>query len=264
MSTSSSRQPGIAVVTGASSGIGRAAAIALTARGWTCILSGRSEEELKKTANLAIAARQELYPTETPNPICVPGDLSDVVNIVTLFDVVRKSFGRLDLLFNNAGIGSPKVPLQDVSLESFDALININVRVPFLCTQEAFRIMSAQSPQGGRIINNGSLSSMVPRPLSAPYTLSKHAISGLTKSTSLDGRKYNIACSQLDIGNAASAMSAAKTDGALQANGKIEVEPIFEVDFAGEAVCYMASLPLHVNILNQTLMATDMPFVGRG
>ncbi|ORY32016.1 short-chain dehydrogenase/reductase SDR [Naematelia encephala] len=270
MTSHGSKQQGIALITGASSGIGRAAsgpdtaAIALTSCGWTCILSGRREAELERTAELAAEARNKRYPGDTSRPLCVPGDLTDASNITSLFMTVKTVFGRLDLLFNNAGIGSPKVPLQHLPIESFDQLININIRVPFLCTQEAFRIMTTQSPQGGRIINNGSVSSTTPRPLSAPYTLSKHAISGLTKSTALDGRKYDIACCQIDIGNALSVMSSAKAAGVQQANGNVEEEPTFEVDYAGEAVAYMASLPLHVNVFNQTLMATHMPFVGRG
>ncbi|TNY23276.1 short-chain dehydrogenase/reductase SDR [Rhodotorula diobovata] len=250
----------IACVTGASSGIGRASAVALAAAGWTVVISGRRQGELDETIRLARERTQEAQ------LVAVVGDLGKPEEVDALFEVIRERFGRLDLLFNNAGRGLPAVPLQDVPLDDFQSIVAINLVAPFLCTQHAFRIMRDQSPQGGRIINNGSISAHAPRPLSAPYTLTKHAITGLTKSTALDGRAYNIACSQIDIGNAQSAMvdELRRGAGSLQPNGDRMHEPVMPVEHVADAVVHTASLPLHVNILTQTIMATQMPFVGRG
>ncbi|KAM0753169.1 short-chain dehydrogenase/reductase SDR [Meredithblackwellia eburnea MCA 4105] len=240
-------RPGIAVVTGASSGIGRSSAVALANVGWTVVLSGRRNDALRETQSLMAEPgrkRSRIF----------PGDLEKHDAVVSLFKFVKAEFGRIDLLFNNA----------DVPQSSFASLLNINIAAPFWCTQEAFKLMKTQKPKGGRIINNGSVSSQVPRPQSAPYTMSKHAISGLTKSTALDGRRHKIACSQLDIGNAESVLSVEKTVGVLQADLSLKSEPVMDVDYAGAAIVFMASLPLEVNILSQTLMATAMPLVGRG
>ncbi|PWN90898.1 short-chain dehydrogenase/reductase SDR [Acaromyces ingoldii] len=255
-------KPGVAIVTGASSGIGRAAAISLYQAGWSCVLSGRRDVELQETARRMEAAG--LASDSQASICCVCGDLTARGEIERLFNETVKTFGRIDLLFNNAGVGNAKVAMEDIPFEDFQSLLQINVAVPFRCTQLAIKQMKAQVPMGGRIINNGSVSSVTPRPLSAPYTLSKHAITGLTKSTALDGRQHNIACTQLDIGNAQSVMSDSKTGGVLQADGSLRPEPVMDVRYAGHAVAYLASLPLDVNVLNQTIMATTMPFVGRG
>ncbi|MCO5585467.1 hypothetical protein L7F22_039400 [Adiantum nelumboides] len=252
-------KPGVAVITGASSGIGRATAIALSEAGWTCVLSGRREVELKETANLIEKASEGKGKT-----LIVPGDLTQTGAAEKVFESAFQTFGRIDLLFNNAGIAQPNGPIDEIDFEAFKTLLHINVSVPFECTSLAFKYMKKQSPQGGRIINNGSISSMSPRPNSAPYTLSKHAITGLTKSTSLDGRKYRIACTQIDIGNAISSLSAAHGAGHAQADGSIKKEDMMNVGYAAQSVVYLASLPLEVNVLNQTIMATNMPFVGRG
>ncbi|GAA5989211.1 hypothetical protein JCM11641_006569 [Rhodosporidiobolus odoratus] len=249
----------IALVTGASSGIGRACAIALVRAGWTVVLAGRRGDELDETAR---RARATMLDTEL---LSVPGDLSKPDDVEKLFKVIAAKFGRLDLLFNNAGRSTPPVPLEDVSLEDFQSIVGVNLIAPFLCTQHAFRLMKSQSPQGGRIINNGSISAHAPRPFSAPYTMTKHAITGLTKSTALDGRAYNIACSQIDIGNAVSPMvGALKAGGSLQPNGERIQEPVIPVEQVASAVVNMAGLSLEVNVLNMTIMATQMPFVGRG
>jgi NAD(P)-dependent dehydrogenase (short-subunit alcohol dehydrogenase family) len=224
-----------ALVTGAGTGIGKAVALALLREGYAVALT-----------------------------LVVPADVRDARSVRLLFTNIKETFGRLDLLFNNAGIAAPSKPLEELSSEEWQAVVDTNLTGAFICTQEAFKIMKAQSPQGGRIINNGSLSAHVPRPNSAPYTATKHAITGLTKSTSLDGRKYNIACGQIDIGNAATSMAAGMSHGVPQAHGQVEVEPTMDPVEAARAVVYMASLPLEANVLFLTVMATKMPFVGRG
>lgn len=251
--------PGVAVITGASSGIGRATAIALAEAGWTCVLSGRREGELEETVKMIEQATEAKTKT-----LIVPGDLTQTGAAEKVFESAFKTFGRIDLLFNNAGIAQPNGPIDEIDFEAFQKLLHINVSAPFECTSLAFKYMKKQSPQGGRIINNGSISSMSPRPNSAPYTLSKHAITGLTKSTALDGRKYRIACTQIDIGNAISSLSASIGSGHPQADGSIKKEDMMDVRYAAQSVVYLASLPLEVNVLNQTIMATNMPFVGRG
>jgi NAD(P)-dependent dehydrogenase (short-subunit alcohol dehydrogenase family) len=244
----------VAIVTGAGSGIGKQVAIVLAREGYAVALAGRRKEPLEATA-------AEVKESAT---LVVPTDVSDPASVKALFDGTREKFGRLDLLFNNAGVGARPLPLEDLPYEQWKKVIDINLNGAFLCTQEAFRIMKAQQPQGGRIINNGSISAHAPRPNSAPYTASKHGMSGLTKATSLDGRKYNIACGQIDIGNAATEMTARMGQGVPQANGAIEVEPTFDANHVARAVIYMASLPLDANVLFLTVMATAMPFVGRG
>ncbi|KDE03333.1 hypothetical protein MVLG_06176 [Microbotryum lychnidis-dioicae p1A1 Lamole] len=251
-------QPGIAVVTGASSGIGRACSIALAHAEWTVVMSGRKEKELEETYKRAKEGKQ------VKEMAWVVGDLGRREDVIKLFDFVREKYGRLDLLFNNAGRATAGCQLQDTPYEDWESILAINVTAPFLCTQEAFKIMSTQSPKGGRIINNGSISSYSPRPFSAPYTMTKHAVAGLTKSTALDGREHDIACSQIDIGNAESKMASKDNAGKLQPFGEVRDEPVIPVEYVGATLVYMASLPLDVNILNQTLMATKMPFVGRG
>jgi NAD(P)-dependent dehydrogenase (short-subunit alcohol dehydrogenase family) len=242
-----------AIVTGAGSGIGRAVATALLKEGYNVALAGRRREPLEQTA---AAARERALP--------VPTDVADARSVRALFDAVKSRFGRLDLVFNNAGIGAPGVPLEDLTVEQWQAVVNINLTGSFLCVQEAFRIMKAQEPRGGRIINNGSISAHAPRPNSAPYTATKHAITGLTRSASLDGRKYDIACGQIDIGNAHTELAARMASGVPQANGQIAVEPLMDVEHVASAVLYMASLPLDANVQFMTIMATKMPFVGRG
>jgi NAD(P)-dependent dehydrogenase (short-subunit alcohol dehydrogenase family) len=242
----------VALVTGAGSGIGRAVALALAGDGYSVVLAGRRREPLEATA--AAGGRM----------LAVPTDVADPASVSTLFSQVRAAFGRLDLLFNNAGQGAPPVPLEDLAYEQWRAVVDVNLTGAFLCTQEAIRIMKSQQPRGGRIINNGSISAHAPRPNSAPYTATKHAITGLTKSTSLDGRKYDIACGQIDIGNAATEMTEGMTHGVLQANGATEVEPRMDVEHVARAVLYMAGLPLDANVQFLTVMATKMPFIGRG
>jgi NAD(P)-dependent dehydrogenase (short-subunit alcohol dehydrogenase family) len=244
----------VAIVTGAGSGIGKQVAIALAREGYAVALAGRRKEPLEATA---AEARESTM-------LVVPTDVSDPGSVKALFDGTREKFGRLDLLFNNAGVGARPLPLEDLPFEQWKKVIDINLNGAFLCTQEAFRIMKTQQPQGGRIINNGSISAHAPRPNSAPYTASKHGMSGLTKATSLDGRKYNIACGQIDIGNAATEMTARMGQGVPQANGAIEVEPTFDANHVARAVIYMASLSLDANVLFMTVIATAMPFVGRG
>ncbi len=246
----------IALVTGAGSGIGRATAIALLQEGYTVVLSGRRQKALRETAAEAGDAGQRA--------LAVPADVADPDSVRALFAKTKETFGRLDLLFNNAGINVPAVPLEDLTIEQWRSVININLTGVFLCTQEAFRLMKSQQPRGGRIINNGSISAHAPRPNSAPYTASKHAITGLTKSTALDGRKYDIACGQIDIGNALTEMAARMTSGVMQASGQVAVEPTMDVENVARAVVHMASLPLDANILFLTVMATKMPLVGRG
>jgi NAD(P)-dependent dehydrogenase (short-subunit alcohol dehydrogenase family) len=245
---------GIAVVTGAGTGIGRACAIALAGAGFTVVLAGRRREPLERAA------------AEAGNgSVAVAADVSDPASVSALFAEVEARFGRLDLLFNNAGVGAPPVPLEELELERWRTVIETNVTGVFLCTQQAFRIMKSQTPQGGRIINNGSISASAPRPLSAPYTAAKHAVTGLTKSTSLDGRAYSIACGQIDIGNAATELAEPmRTTGVLQPDGTIMREPTIDVEHVARAVVYMASLPLEANVQFLTVMATTMPFIGRG
>jgi NAD(P)-dependent dehydrogenase (short-subunit alcohol dehydrogenase family) len=246
----------IALVTGAGSGVGRAAALALLQEGYAVVLAGRRPEALAQTV-------AEAGPDAT-RALAVPADVSDEASVRRLFEKVREAFGRLDLLFNNAGTGAPPLPLEELTVEQWRQVINVNLTGAFLCTQAAFLLMNEQTPRGGRIINNGSISAHAPRPNSAPYTASKHALTGLTKSTALDGRKYDIACGQIDIGNADTAMAARSKEGVLQANGQIAAEPTIAVEHVARAVVYMASLPLDANVLFLTVMATKMPFVGRG
>jgi NAD(P)-dependent dehydrogenase (short-subunit alcohol dehydrogenase family) len=246
----------VALVTGAGVGIGRAAAKALLKAGYRVVLTGRNLERLQK----AIA---DIGGTND-NCLAVACDVGQPEQVKKLFAALRERFGRIDVLFNNAGIGAPAVPMEDLSYEQWMNVVNANLCGAFLCSQEAIRMMKAQSPQGGRIINNGSISAHAPRPMSAPYTATKHAISGLTKTISLDGRPFNIACGQIDIGNAATEMTVRMAAGIMQADQSIKVEPRMDVDHVGEAVLHMAQLPLESNILSMTIMATNMPFVGRG
>ncbi len=246
----------IALVTGAGSGIGRAVALKLQANGYDVALAGRRASELDKTVSLAAAGGGRM--------IAVPTDVGKPESVDALFDAVAKEFGRLDVLFNNAGMGAPGIPMEELTYEQWSAVVAVNLTGAFLCAQRAMKMMKNQTPRGGRIINNGSISATTPRPNSAPYTATKHAISGLTKSTALDGRKYDIACGQIDIGNAETEMTARMKRGILQANGEIAVEPTMDVDNVARAVVYMASLPLDANVLFLTVMATKMPFVGRG
>ncbi len=246
----------VALITGASAGIGRATAIRLLDAGWRVVLAGRRAAELDATiAKAGVGADRAL---------AVPTDVADPASVAALFERTRAVFGRLDLLFNNAGIGAPAIPLEELTYEQWQAVVDVNLTGAFLCTQQAFRIMKDQSPRGGRIINNGSISAHAPRPNSAPYTSTKHAITGLTKSTSLDGRKYDIACGQIDIGNAATDMAARMANGVPQANGTIAAEPLMDVAHVADAVLHMASLPPDANVQFMTVMATKMPFVGRG
>ncbi len=245
----------VAIITGAGSGVGRASALALLREGWAVSLAGRRVEALEETRERA---------AEGASLLVVPTDITDADAVPQLFAQTVDEFGRLDLLFNNAGSGARAMPLEDLPLEQWQAVVDLNLTASFVCTQEAFRIMKAQDPMGGRIINNGSISAHTPRPNSAPYTSTKHAVTGLTKSTSLDGRKYNIACGQIDIGNALTPMAARMADGVPQADGSIKPEPLMHVDNVSEAIVYMASLPLDANVQTLTVMATQMPFVGRG
>ena len=246
----------IAIVTGAGSGIGRAVALTLARADYTVVLAGRRREALDSAVGEAEAAGGRA--------IAVTTDVTDPKSVEKLFETARKSFGRLDLLFNNAGTFTPAVPIEEITVEQWQAIVATNLSGAFYCTQHAFRIMKAQTPQGGRIINNGSISAHAPRPNSAPYTATKHAISGLTKSSSLDGRKYDIAVGQIDIGNALTDLAARMTKGVPQAHGAIMAEPVMDVQHVADAVLHMASLPLDVNIFTMTVMATKMPFVGRG
>jgi NAD(P)-dependent dehydrogenase (short-subunit alcohol dehydrogenase family) len=246
-----------AIVTGAGSGIGRAAALALLAAGWDVALAGRRRDALEATA----AAGQG----SGTRALAVPTDVGDPASVAALFATTCEAFGRLDLLFNNAGANTPgTVLLEDLTVEQWKQVVDVNLTGAFLCTREAFRLMKAQSPMGGRIINNGSISAHAPRPNSAAYTATKHAITGLTRSTSLDGRKYDIACGQIDIGNAMTEMAARMKDGVPQADGSIRPEPLMDVAHVANAVVHMASLPLEANVQFMTVMATKMPFVGRG
>jgi NAD(P)-dependent dehydrogenase (short-subunit alcohol dehydrogenase family) len=246
----------VAVVTGAGSGIGRATALALARAGYAVVLAGRREEPLEATAAAASESGVQA--------LVVPTDVRDPSSVKALFARIREAFGRLDLLFNNAGLGASAVPLEDLPYDEWKAVVDTNLTGSFLCTQQAIKLMKDQQPRGGRIINNGSLSAHVPRPNSAPYTATKHAITGLTRSTSLDGRKYDVACGQIDIGNAATELTERMAQGVAQANGSIEPEPRMDVEEAARAVVYMASLPLDTNVQFLTVMATKMPFIGRG
>ena len=246
----------IAVVTGAGSGIGRQVALALLREGYAVALAGRRADQLETTV------RESKAPAS--RTLVVATNVGDPASVRNLFARTKETFGRLDLLFNNAGIGAPPVPLEELTHEQWKAVVDTNLSGAFYCTQEAFKMMKSQQPRGGRIINNGSISAHAPRPNSAPYTSTKHAITGLTKSTALDGRKYDIACGQIDIGNAATEMTARMKDGVPQANGSLAVEPTMDVQHVARSVVYMASLPLESNVQFLTVMATKMPFVGRG
>jgi NAD(P)-dependent dehydrogenase (short-subunit alcohol dehydrogenase family) len=247
----------VAVVTGAGTGIGRAVALALLKAGYSVALAGRREELLQ-----AVAAEAKAAGFDRALPVSTDVSRPDSVN--ALFELTRSTFGRVDLLFNNAGVGLPSVGFEELSFEQWQNAVNINLTGSFLCAQAAFRVMKAQSPQGGRIINNGSISAHAPRPNSAPYTATKHAITGLTKSISLDGRKYDIACGQIDIGNALTEIAARMATGVQQANGEIAIEATMDVSHVANAVLHMASLPPEANVQFMTVMATKMPFVGRG
>ena len=246
----------VAVVTGAGSGIGRAVALTLYSAGYAVVLAGRRADALKETADLANGDPNRMH--------CVATDVSRPESVQALFDFVREKLGRLDLLFNNAGANAPGIAIEDLTFEQWSTVVGANLTGAFLCAQQAIRIMKAQQPRGGRIVNNGSLSAYVPRPNSAPYTATKHAITGLTKCISLDGRAYDIACGQIDIGNAATDMSARLAVGAQQPNGDIVPEPRMDVQNVADAVLYMASLPPEANVQFMTVMATKMPFIGRG
>jgi len=246
----------IALVTGAGSGIGRAVSLALHENGWAVVLAGRRANELEKTAAQAKHSDGRM--------LAVPTDVSKPEAVRALFSKIKEAFGRLDLLFNNAGTGAPAVPMEDLTFEQWISAVDVNLTGAFLCAQEAIRIMKAQNPRGGRIINNGSISAHAPRPNSAPYTATKHAVTGLTKCISLDGRKYDIACGQIDIGNAATELTERMAAGIIQANGTIMPEARLDLKHVCEAVLYMANLPLDANVQFMTVMATKMPFVGRG
>ncbi len=245
----------VAVVTGAGSGIGKAVALAFLKDGYRVALAGRRKDALEQTARESGAGSRAL---------AVPTDVANPDSVKALFARTKQTFGRLDVIFNNAGVSAPGVPLEDLTFEQWKNVVDINLTGMFLCIQEAFRIMKDQDPRGGRIINNGTISAHAPRPNSAPYTATKHAVTGLTKSASLDGRKYDIACCQIDIGNALTEMAAKMTKGVPQANGEIKIEPTMDVQHVANSVLHMASLPLEANIQFLTVMATKMPFVGRG
>ena len=246
----------VAVVTGAGSGIGKAVALALAGDGYAVVLAGRRADRLEQAVRDGHAHAGQL--------LAVATDVADPESVKALFARTKERFGRLDLLFNNAGIGAPGVPLDELTVEQWRTVVDTNLTGAFLCTQQAFALMKSQTPKGGRIINNGSISASVPRPHSAPYTATKHAITGLTKSTSLDGRAHDIACGQIDIGNASTELAAKMAKGVPQANGTIAVEPLMDVEHVARAVLYMASLPLEANVQFMTVMATKMPFIGRG
>ena len=243
-------------MTGAGSGIGRAASLVLQNAGYTVVLAGRRLRDLEETASLQKPSGGEM--------VVVPTDVSSSESVNQLFQTIRRRFDRVDVLFNNAGVSAPSVPMEDLTLDHWSTVVAVNLTGAFLCAQQAIRVMKAQKPQGGRIINNGSVSAHAPRPHSAPYTATKHAITGLTKSISLDGRKYNIACSQIDIGNAGTKMTETMAKGAAQANGTSMVEPQMNVQHVAEAILYIANLPLDANVQFMTVMATKMPYIGRG
>jgi NAD(P)-dependent dehydrogenase (short-subunit alcohol dehydrogenase family) len=245
----------IAIVTGAGSGVGKAAALALLGAGYRVVLAGRRKEPLEAVAQASGAGDRAL---------AVPTDVSDPESVRALFDTAVKTFGRLDVLFNNAGVNAPGILLEDLTIAQWRNVVDINLTGAFLCVQNAFRVMKAQSPMGGRIINNGSISAHVPRPNSIAYTATKHGVMGLTKTAALDGRKYDIAVGQIDIGNAGTEMAQRMASGVIQANGEIAIEPLMDVNIVGQSVLYMANLPLSANVLSHTVMATKMPFVGRG
>jgi NAD(P)-dependent dehydrogenase (short-subunit alcohol dehydrogenase family) len=245
----------IALITGAGSGVGRAAAVTLANDGFSVALAGRRADALEQTAAMIGA---------TARTLVVPTNVADPLSVAELFQTVKRTFGRLDLLFNNAGTSAPPVLLEDITPEQWRHVVDVNLSGLFYCTQEAFKLMKEQQPRGGRIINNGSISAQTPRPNSGPYTATKHAVTGLTKSTALDGRKYDIACGQIDIGNADTDMAAKMKTGMPQANGSTAIEPVMDVEYVARAVSYMASLPLNANVLTLTVMATKMPLVGRG
>jgi NAD(P)-dependent dehydrogenase (short-subunit alcohol dehydrogenase family) len=243
----------IAMITGAGSGVGRAVAKALSAAGWSVVLVGRKREALEDTAGMLKG-----------ESLVTPADVGDPEAVKSVFAQTREKFGRLDMLFNNAGMGTPAMPIEDLTFEQWQAVVGVNLTGAFLCTQQAIKMMKAQTPQGGRIINNGSISADRPRPHSAPYTATKHAITGLTKSTILDGRPFDITAGQIDIGNAATEMTERMTQGVLQPDGKLAVEPRMDVNHVAQAVAYMAGLPLESNVPFLTVMATKMPLFGRG
>ena len=245
----------VAIVTGAGTGVGKAAALALLADGYRVVLAGRRLEPLAEVIAESGAADRAL---------AVPTDVANPESVKALFDAAVAKFGRVDVLFNNAGVSAPAIPLEDLTLAQWKNVVDINFTGVFLCIQQAFRVMKAQTPRGGRIINNGSISATTPRPNSSPYTSTKHAVKGLTKTAALDGRKYDIAVGQIDIGNAATEMAQRMATGVIQANGEIAIEPLMDVAIVGQSVLYMASLPLSANVLFHTVMATNMPFVGRG
>ncbi len=245
----------VAIVTGGGSGVGRATALALLRDGWNVVIAGRRPEPLQAVIEESKAGSRGLG---------VPTDVADPASVKALFDAAVKTFGRVDLLFNNAGVNAPGIPLEELSIEQWRNVVDINLNGMFFCIQQAFRVMKDQSPRGGRIINNGAISAHAPRPNSIAYTATKHSVTGLTKAASLDGRKYNIAVGQIDIGNAGTDMASRMARGVPQANGQIAIEPLMEVNTVGTSVLYMANLPLDTNVLFHTVMATQMPFVGRG
>jgi NAD(P)-dependent dehydrogenase (short-subunit alcohol dehydrogenase family) len=246
----------IALVTGAGSGIGRAVSLALNSAGYSVVLAGRRASELERTTSMTTAGNAPM--------LAVPTDITQPDRVAALFDRTKETFGRLDVLFNNAGTSAPGVPMEDLAFEQWSTVVAVNLTGAFLCAQHAIRLMKSQQPRGGRIINNGSISAHSPRPNSAPYTATKHAITGLTKSISLDGRKYDIACGQIDIGNAATEMTERMNYGVMQADGTKAPEPRMDVKLVADAVVYMANLPLEANVQFMTVMATKMPFIGRG
>jgi NAD(P)-dependent dehydrogenase (short-subunit alcohol dehydrogenase family) len=245
----------VAIVTGAGSGIGRSSAIALANEGFLVVLAGRRENTLQETA--------EMVP-DAQNILSVVTDVTQPASVAQLFSTTREHFGSVDLVFNNAGINIPNIPLEDLTFEQWKQVLDVNLTGTFLCIREAFKVMKNQQPMGGRIINNGSISAYMPRPNSAPYTATKHAITGLTRSTALDGRKYNIACGQIDIGNASTDLTSRMSSGVQQADGSLKTEPTMHVSHVSDAVVYMAKLPPEANVLFLTVMATQMPYVGRG